>query len=219
MGPETSLFTMALGLQTPWSVTDVRFDAKLKEIHFDVRFKAGSRFACPSCGAADQPVHDTRPRTWEHLRFFEHKAFIHAAVPRVACGQCRKTGQVPVPWARSGSGFSQLFDAFVIALAREMPVNAIADLLGVGDDRIWRVLEHYVPAARAQEDFSDVAAVGIDETASRRGHNYITLFHDLNAAGCSLHVRAATRTRSRHSPKTSGSMAVTPTLSQLPAST
>ena len=34
MGPETSLFTMALGLQAPWSVTDVRFDIKAKEIHF-----------------------------------------------------------------------------------------------------------------------------------------------------------------------------------------
>ena len=87
---------------------------------------------------------------------------------------------MPVPWARSGSGFSQLFDAFVIALAREMPVKTIADLLNIGDDRIWRVLEHYVPAARAQENFSDVTAVGIDETASLRGHNYITLFHDLN---------------------------------------
>jgi transposase len=181
MGPETSLFTTALGLQAPWSVTDVRFDAKLKEIHFDVRFKAGSRFACPSCGAPDQPVHDTRSRIWEHLRFFEHKAFIHADVPRVACSQCSKTGQVPVPWARSGSGFSQLFEAFVIALAREMPVKAIADFLGVGDDRLWRVLDHYVPAARALEDFSEVSSVGIDETAARRGHNYITLFHDLEA--------------------------------------
>lgn len=62
-----------------------------------------------------------------------------------------------------------------------MPVKAIADLLEVGDDRIWRVLDHYVPAARALEDFSDVTAVGIDETAARRGHNYITLFHDLEA--------------------------------------
>jgi len=35
-----------------------------------------------------------------------------------------------------------LFDAFVIALAREMPVKTIADLLEVGDDRIWRVLDH-----------------------------------------------------------------------------
>ena len=86
-----------------------------------------------------------------------------------------------MPWARSGSGFSQRLEAFVIALAREMPVKTIADLLEVGDDRIWRVLDHYVPAARKLEDFGAVAAVGIDETAARRGHNYITLFHDLEA--------------------------------------
>jgi len=30
---------MALGLQEPWSVTDVRFEAQAKEIHFDVSFK------------------------------------------------------------------------------------------------------------------------------------------------------------------------------------
>ncbi|SEO67350.1 hypothetical protein SAMN04490248_10934 [Salinihabitans flavidus] len=65
-----------------------------------------------------------------------HNAFIYACVPRVACSQCGKTGQAPVPWARSGSGFSQLFDAFVIALAREVLVKIIADLLEVGTDRI-----------------------------------------------------------------------------------
>ena len=110
---------MAPGLQDPWSVADLRFDATAQEIHFEVRFNPGSRFACPSCGAADQPVHDTRSRSWEHLRFFEHKAFIHSCVPRVACGQCGKTGQVQVPRARSGSGFSQRLKAFVIALARD----------------------------------------------------------------------------------------------------
>ena len=48
--------------------------------------------------------------------------------------------------------------------------------------RVWRTLDHYVDAARAQEDFSAVAAVGLDETAARRGHHYISLFHDLEAA-------------------------------------
>ena len=63
----------------------------------------------------------------ENDGFDEHKAFIHAAVARVACSQCGKTRQVTVPWARSGSGFTQLFDAFAIGLVREMPVmgNAI----------------------------------------------------------------------------------------------
>ncbi|WP_412509870.1 transposase family protein, partial [Roseovarius sp. SYSU LYC5161] len=132
MEPETSLFTMALGLEAPWYVDDVAFDAAMKQIDFEVTFKPSSRFTCPSCGAADQPVHDTRRRSWEHLRFFEHKAIIHAAVPRVACRECGKTRQVTVPWARSGSGFTQLFDAFVIALVRAMPVKAVAELLEVG---------------------------------------------------------------------------------------
>ena len=121
MGPEKSLFTTALGLEAPWYVDDVSFDASTRQIDIEVAFRPGSRFTCPACGGADQPVHDRRRRSWDHLRFFEHKAFIHAAVPRVACSRCGTTRQVTVPWARSGSGFTQRLEAFVIALAREMP--------------------------------------------------------------------------------------------------
>ena len=100
MEPEKSLFTMALGLEAPWYVDYVSFYASTKQIDFEVAFKPGSRFECPSCGAADQPIHDTRRRSWEQLCFFEHKAFIHVAVPRVACSQCDKTRQVTVPCAK-----------------------------------------------------------------------------------------------------------------------
>ena len=86
-----------------------------------------------------------------------------------------------MPWVRCGSGFTQRLKAFIIALVREMPVQAIADLLDVGDDRIWRVVTHYLEGVRAREDFSAVTAVGIDETAARRGQDYITLVHDLEA--------------------------------------
>ncbi|MGC9457987.1 MAG: ISL3 family transposase [Halothiobacillaceae bacterium] len=180
MTMETTLFTAALGLTPPWEVTDIRFDAAAKQVDIDVGFPAGSRFACPACGAADQPVHDTRARRWQHLHFFEHRAFIHAQVPRVRCGHCGKTSQVSVPWSRPGSGFSQLFEAMAITLCRHMPVNAVARLVGVGDDAIWRILHHHVETARGEEDFSEVRAVGVDETAARRGHEYITLFHDLD---------------------------------------
>ena len=36
MGPEKSLFTMAPGLEAPWHVDDVSFDAARKQIDFDV---------------------------------------------------------------------------------------------------------------------------------------------------------------------------------------
>jgi len=86
---------------------------------------------------------------------------------------------VPVAWAREGSGFTLLFEALVCSLAPHMPVSRLAQQLREHDTRIWRVLRHYVERARALEDHSDVTVVGMDETSSRRGHNYVSVFMDL----------------------------------------
>jgi transposase len=177
----TSLFTVALGLQAPWGVADVTFDRPAGRIDFQVAFTPGARFACPHCGAEHQPVHDTQEREWRHLNFFQFEAYIHAKVPRVRCEACAKTTQIAVPWARANSGFTQLMEALIVTLCQAMPIRQVAQLLGVGDMRLWRTLDYYVEGARAQEDFSAVAAVGLDETAARRGHHYISLFHDLDA--------------------------------------
>jgi len=178
---QASLFTAALGLQPPWEVVDVRFSEPARRIDFEVAFEQGARFVCPSCGAEAQPAHDTLEREWRHLNFFQFEAYIHARIPRVRCDHCGKTTQVAVPWARPQAGFTQLMEALIITLCKAMPVAQVADLLNVSGNRLWRILEHYIPKARAQEDHSQVSAIGLDETACRRGHNYISLFHDLNA--------------------------------------
>ena len=102
-------------------------------------------------------------------------------MPRVECPKCGVRA-VEVPWARAGSGFTFWFEALVMALVREMPVKAAARLVREHDTRLWRIVRHYVAVARAEADFSEVRAVGLDEKASRRGHHYITLFADLEAA-------------------------------------
>jgi transposase len=175
-----SLFTAALGLTPPWEVRDIQFDPEAGRIDFKVGFSSGAKFACPSCEEPEQSVHDTRKRTWRHLNFFQYQAFIHADLPRVRCSKCGKTKQVSPPWSRPGSGFSLLMEALVVVLSKQMPVRAVAQLLGLNDGQIWRILDYYVDAARKEEDFSAVQSVGLDETASRRGHNYISLFHDLD---------------------------------------
>ena len=63
-----------------------------------------------------------------------------------------------------------------------MPVNAVARMVGEHDTRLWRVVHHYVDQARARTDASKVTHVAIDETAARRGHDYITLFVDIDQA-------------------------------------
>ncbi len=179
MNSET-LFTAALGLKSPWEVRDIQFDPEAGRIDFQIGFFSGSKFSCPSCEEPEQGVYDTRKRTWRHLNFFQYQAFIHADLPRLCCSKCGKTTQVAPPWSRPGSGFSLLMEALIVVLAKQMPVRAVAELLGLNDGQVWRILDYYVDAARKEEDFSLVRSVGLDETASRRGHNYISLFHDLD---------------------------------------
>jgi transposase len=85
-----------------------------------------------------------------------------------------------VPWARTGSGFTLLFEALVMTLVTAMPVRAAARLVGEHDTRLWRIVHHWVEAARARADFASVKRVAIDETAARRGHDYVTLFVDID---------------------------------------
>lgn len=174
------LFKAALGLQDPWRVESMDFDPAGRRLDLHLDFARGTRFACPEGDEAVCAVHDTATKTWRHLDFFQHQAYLHARVPRVAC-PAHGVRQVSLPWARPESGFTLLFEALAMALLAEMPVKAVADLVGEHDTRLWRVLHHYVERARAARSDTGVRRVGIDETSARRGQNYISVFADLDA--------------------------------------
>lgn len=172
---DVQLFQQALGLAAPWYVARFAFDSQLQRLDLHIDFEAGATFTCPDCGATGCKAHDAIEKSWRHLNFFQHEAYLHARTPRVRCSACG-VRLVEVPWARPGSGFTLLFEALVMMLVKEMPVKALARLVQEHDTRLWRIVHHYVEQARAEADFSDVHNVGMDEKASKRGHNYLTLF-------------------------------------------
>src|SRR6056297_61288 len=172
------LFTQALCIENPWKIDKINFDKDAKQLDIYISHVRGAKFPCKACDDKYGIYDTTKERTWRHINFFQHKAFIHCSIPRV---KCEKHGvlQVKVPWSRPRSGFTLLFDAFVMELAACMTVNEIAQLVDEHDTRLQRIINHYVDKARAQEDYSNVENIGIDETSSKKGHNYITLFVDL----------------------------------------
>lgn len=177
---ESGLFTVALGLTPPWRVSRVEFDAEQTRLDLHLDFPRGARFACPAkdCEHRGCPIHDTAAKTWRHMDFFQHKAFLHARLPRVRC-PAHGVRQVGVPWAREGSGFTLLFEALLLQFAAAMPVRKVAEMTREQDTRIWRVLHHHVDAARACADYSRVERVGMDETAAARGQDYVSIFADM----------------------------------------
>jgi transposase len=178
---DTNLLQLALGLTPPWTVTRSDFDPDAKRLDIEIDFASGSRFPCPNCAAADCPAYDTERTSWRHLNFFQHQAYINARVPRVRCDKCG-IRKAHVAWARPDSGFTLLFEALLMTMVTAMPVRTVARMVGEHDTRLWRVLHHYVDQARTRADASAVTRVAIDETAARRGHDYITLFVDIDQA-------------------------------------
>jgi transposase len=178
---QNHLFEMGLGLSAPWKVVASGLEEsgpQSKILYVDIDFEEGSKFPCPSCGKPCA-VYDSEVKRWRHMNFWQHATFLSARVPRVECPE-HKVRQLEVPWARSGSGFTLMFEALVMALVKEMPVAAVAALVGEHDTRLWRIVGHYVGEAHAAQDWSEIAAVAIDETATRKGHRYATVVVEMD---------------------------------------
>lgn len=176
---DNQILTLGLGLQAPWKLANQQLDTSVSPHRLDLYVDAerGALYPCPECGTAC-PAHDFADKTWRHLNFFQHHCYLHARVPRTQCPE-HGVKRVKVPWARSGSDFTLLFEQAAMTLVKEMPVLAVSRYLDITDKRLWRVVHHYVGRMLGLLDLSKVKAIGLDETASRRGQRYVTVFLDM----------------------------------------
>jgi transposase len=157
----------------------VEFDEKAKTLTVLIDFKPGSRFSIAGHDGV-HPVHDTVTKTYRHLNFFQHECHLQVRTPRVKLpnGSVRL---VEPDFAGRLNGFTLLFEAFILMLARQMPFAAVARIVGESPHRVLAVCQKYVQMACGLADYSDVTALAIDETSRSRGHSYVTLAADADA--------------------------------------
>ena len=171
------IFAIALGLEEPWHIKEIAFDRNSSRLDIHLGFTKGFKFKAGD--GLFYSAHDTVKRSWQHLNFFQHHCYIHAKVPRIKQGD-GKTRTVSVPWARPGSGFTLLFEAFAMLLIEnEMPVNKAAGILGVYPNRLWTVFNYWIARAHNADEIENLEQLGFDETSTRKGHHYVTTMVDL----------------------------------------
>lgn len=175
------LFELALNIQDPWYIKDIQFDVEKRRLDIHIDFHKGAIFHYESEKEnikGDFKAYDTELKQWRHLNFFEHECYLHARVPRLDINETTKR-LIDPPWSGLSNGFTMLFEALVLQLASHMPVHTVSRIIHESDYKIWATLERYVTLALANNDYSDLKAVGMDETSKRKGHDYITLFAGL----------------------------------------
>lgn len=175
------IFSTALNITAPWFIENINFDIESGRLDIDINFKRGAHFkytSGPESIAGEFPVHDTVNKSWRHLNFFEYDCYLNCRVPRIKTdnGEVRL---IKTPWEGVSLGFTLLFEALLMQLIKEMPMNAVARITGVDDEKLWRMVHKYIDLARVHEDFSCVTQIGIDETSKKKRQDYVTVFVDL----------------------------------------
>jgi hypothetical protein len=168
---QNQLFEAAFGIANPWYVGGVDFEAARKVLTIGLDFVAGSRFAAPGIEGLHR-VHDTQTKRLRHLNFFQHECHLEGQLPD------GRVVQIEPDWFGKLSGFTLLFEALVLAMAQQMTFAAVARLVYESWHRVHAICSRYVDLALAEADLSKVAAVAINETACRRGHDYLTIAAD-----------------------------------------
>lgn len=180
MTPE-EMFHELLGLGIKWEVIECEFDHEKGKVCLSVQetSEVWEHVTCPVDGKRCTCYDHTQEVVWRHLNVFEHSCEIRCRVPRAKCRECGKVFRVTPPWQGLSCHFTSAFEAYALLLAREMPVSRAAEILGITDMRLWRILFAHVDLAYQRMDFCNVTRVGVDELNIRKGHEYISVFADL----------------------------------------
>jgi transposase len=178
---DKDLYQKILGIEAPWSVTEVELDLKdLQRGEVRVHVTGSTeRWACPECGELC-PGYDHVPRRWRHLDTCQYPTILVALVPRVQCSQ-HGVRQVRVPWGEQGSRFTALFEALIIDWLKEASVAAVARQLGLSWHEVDGVMARAVRRGLLRRARELPTRIGVDETSFQRRHEYVTVVIDHDA--------------------------------------
>lgn len=174
------IFSLALGLQSPWKISNLNFKVENNKRVLVIEIACERDHISFKNPEGKSNIYDHNLRRWRHLNFFEHECYIECNVPRVI-KEDGKVATIDVPWARSGSGFTLLFEAFsMLLIENEMPINKVGEVMSEYPKRIWTIFNYWIGIGYLEADHSEITKLGIDETSSKKGHDYITVAVDMD---------------------------------------
>lgn len=182
---DRELYTVILGLSSPWRVVDVEVSTEKSEIVVKVDHNRSVSLECPTC-AKTCPGYDHSVRRWRHLDTCQFMTILECSVPRVKCSE-HGVLTVRVPWSEARSRFTALMEAHIIDWLHEASHSGIARVTGLSWDEISVIMKNAVQRGLERRGSIAATRIGVDEKCRSKRTDYVTIVVDHEEGGV-LHV-------------------------------
>jgi len=165
-----------LPIEPPFRVSKIEKDEFLKEVHIYLEVEKSYR-PNKDCTVVRQYY----TRKWEHLKLFEYRSYLHCRLPIFDNKRTGKTQAMKVEFSRKYSRFTLLYEKEVMHLMRlHLNSEAVAKQLQISPLQVNRIYYHYLRPAYETHAVTPCERLGLDETSTRKGHDYISVFVDMD---------------------------------------
>lgn len=167
---------------------DIRFvehDDQTSEIEIEVVPRKNAKPICSKCQRPGTVYDHLGIRRFEFIPLWGFAVFLVYQMRRVNCRRCGVKVE-RVPW---GSGKRELTTTYMQYLAQwasKLSWKEVADHFRTSWEKVFCAVEYVVDWGLKHRDLSGITAIGVDEIARRKGHNYLTVVYQIDQGNTRL---------------------------------
>ena len=151
-----------------------------KTIEIDVRPRKGAQGVCSVC-ARPAPGYDLLPeRRFEFIPLWGFAVVLLYSMRRVGCTRCGVKVEA-VPWGIGKHTLTRAYMLYLAHWARTLSWKETALSFNTSWEKVCQAVEYVVGWGLEQRQLGPLRAIGVDEIAYGKGHDYLTLVYQIDA--------------------------------------
>ena len=151
-------------------------------IEIDVRPRKGSRACCSGCHQPASGYDQLPQRRFEFIPIWGFAVFLLYSMRRVECRRCGVKVE-EVPWAMGKHQLTRAYMLYLAHWARKLSWKDTAQSFHTSWEKVQQAVAYVVQWGLEHRELGHIRAIGVDEIAYGRGHEYLTLVYQIEA-GC-----------------------------------
>lgn len=142
---------------------------------------------CPECGSRQAVFKGQKRRLLRMSPLGRKRCFLNLLLHRLKCRECDHLWWPTLPFMDGKHRYVRSFALTVLDLLKFGTIRSVAEFLGVGWDLVKDIHKNKLSSLYRTIPLHKLKYIGVDEFSLRKGHEYMTIFIDIES-GRILHA-------------------------------